>query len=363
MRIVVAGGGVAGLEAVLALQSLAGELLEIELLAPARHFTYRPLAVAAPFDATPVNRLPLAAIAHERGVMLRRDALARVLSEHGRVLTQGGVHLRFDALVIALGARPIEAVPGALTFRGPQDAGRVEDLVERLRRRELGSVSFVVPGAGVWALPLYELAMQTAVALAADGVAAELTITTPEPAPLAAFGAAASAEVAKLLAARAIELRAGCEPADAPAADATIALPWLRGPRVRGLPSDRDGFIPVDDFTRVAGFELIHAVGDSAVHALKQGGLAAQQADVAAHAIAAAAGAAVEPYRYEPVLRGVLLAGGEVRYLRGAPDGSSEASDEMLWWPPAKIAGRHLAPYLAGHLELDVPLRHRGAAL
>jgi sulfide:quinone oxidoreductase len=135
-----------------------------------------------------------------------------------------------------------------------------------------------------------------------------------------------------------------------------IALPRLLGPYVRGLPSDRLGFVPVDGLTRAIGVDGVHAVGDIAAHRLKQGGLAAQQADLAAQVIAASAGAPLRPRPYRPVLRGLLLTGGEVRYLRNAPDGGSVASDEPLWWPPVKVAGRHLAPYIAAHLDLCAPL-------
>ena len=77
--------------------------------------------------------------------------------------------------------------------------------------------------------------------------------------------------------------------------------------------------------------------------------------------IAAAAGVSVPLQPYRPVLRGLLLTGGETRFLRRDPDGASEASDESLWWPPAKIAGRHLSPYLAGHVDLGTLRRPDGA--
>ena len=144
-RVLVAGGGVAGLETVLALQALAGDRLEIELLAPGRNFIYRPLAVAEPFRSGSVRRIPLAAIAHDRGVRLHRDALARVLPDELAVETQGGARLGYDALVLALGARPVEAIRGALTFRGSQDAGRVAEIVGHLREGTLRRVAFVVP--------------------------------------------------------------------------------------------------------------------------------------------------------------------------------------------------------------------------
>ena len=94
----------------------------------------------------------------------------------------------------------------------------------------------------------------------------------------------------------------------------------------------------------------VYAAGDITTFPVKQGGIAAQQADAAAEAIAAAAGADVDPAPFQPVLRGLLLTGGEPRYLRSelAAGRDLVGEPEPLWWPPAKIVGRYLAPFLAG---------------
>jgi sulfide:quinone oxidoreductase len=367
VRVLVAGAGVGGLETVLALQDVAADRVRITLLAPDRHFTYRPLAVAEPFVPGSVQRFPIAAIANDRGVSLHRDALARVHTDERCVETQEGARLDYDALVLALGARPAEAVPGALTFCGPQDAARVREVVSALREGLIRRVAFVVPSGTTWALPLYELALQAAAAVHKTAPAAALTLVTPEPTPLAAFGAKAGAAIAELLAERGIHVRTGAladEVHDGRLwmglegslpVDRVIALPRLVGPRPRGVPCDPLGFVPVDQYTRVTGRDGVYAVGDVAAHGVKQGGLAAQQADVAAAVIAAGAGAPVEPRPYEPLLRGLLLTGGETRYLRRARGQAAEVARELLWWPPGKIVGRHLAPYLAARLELGQP--------
>jgi len=363
-RVLVAGGGVAGLEAVLALQALAGDRVQIELLAPERHFTYRPLAVAEPFTAGAVQRFPLAAIGADRGIRVHRDALARVRVDEHSVETQGAASIDYDALMLALGAWAVEAIPGALTFRGPQDAARVRTVVDALRDGAIRRVAFVVPGDTTWSLPLYELALQTASAVRAAAPAADLTVVTAEPYPLGGFGEGAADEVSMLLERQDVRLISGAaveEVSDGRLRlglggsfriDCAIALPRLVGPRPRGVPSDELGFVPVDEFTRVVRTDAVFAVGDVAAQPVKQGGLAAQQADVAAAVIAAEAGVGVTPRPYRPVLRGLLLGGGEARFLRRDADGASEPTDEPLWWPATKISGRHLAPYLAGHLDL-----------
>ena len=47
--VLIAGGGVAGLEALLALRDLAGDRVDLRLLAPEAEFVYRPMAVGEPF--------------------------------------------------------------------------------------------------------------------------------------------------------------------------------------------------------------------------------------------------------------------------------------------------------------------------
>ena len=133
-------------------------------------------------------------------------------------------------------------------------------------------------------------------------------------------------------------------------------MPELAGQWLRGLPQDERGFVPVDAYGRVRGIDRVWAVGDMTTRPLKQGGLAAQQADVAAADIAATvAGVAVDVRPYKPKLQGKLLTGDEPVFLERRPHAppESEASYDFLWWPPHKIVGRHLGPYLA---SLGTPL-------
>ena len=78
--------------------------------------------------------------------------------------------------------------------------------------------------------------------------------------------------------------------------------------------------------------------------------MAAQQADAVAAHIAAGMGASVTP-PVLAVLRGMLFSGGDPQFLRTRDLQDAEegmASLAPLWWPPTKIAGRYLAPYLLG---------------
>jgi sulfide:quinone oxidoreductase len=135
------------------------------------------------------------------------------------------------------------------------------------------------------------------------------------------------------------------------AVDRIVTQPRLVGPRLRGVPSDRDGFIDADAHGRLPRLEGVFAAGDATAFPIKQGGLAAQQADAVAETIAAMVGADIDPQPFRPILRGVLLTGGPAHYARADIGGSAgddfTVSEEALWWPPNKLSGRYLAPYLS----------------
>ena len=360
LRVLVAGGGVAGMEAVLALRELAGERVAITLLAPEATFSYRPMAVAVPFARGHVQRLALADFARDTSARLVRGALASV--EPGLARTADGVALEFDALLVAVGAWSEPAVPGATTWTPELDqevmGGLLADLEEGYAKR----VAFVVPEGAGWPLPAYELALMTAWDardMGQDDV--EVTVHTPEAMPLELFGSDASASLRDDLEEAGVTVRPAGE-------DLTgrrvIALPRAAARQIRGLPGDERGFVPVDEHGRVPGLDGVWAAGDCVAFPIKQGGIAAQQADAAARSIAARAGAAVAEEPFRPVLRGVLLTGRGRRWIRRDLDTAGdhgESQRRALWWPPTKVAGAYLAPYLAMTAHGELPGGERPA--
>jgi sulfide:quinone oxidoreductase len=380
-RVVICGGGVAGVETLLALRALLKVGLEVHLVAPNRQFVYQPLAVAAPFDLAETHLFDLAEIARDQSAKLHVDSLERVDAEGRRVVLASGIGLPYDALVIGVGARRRDWLEGALHFGGAADVTAFRSLLERFVSGSEQRLCFVNPAGVSWTLPLYELALLTASHLAELGViGVELTVVTPEADPLAVFGPAASRILRDLLANRGISLKAGAyveriehgklhlHPRATLEADQVVTLAQLEGPALPGLPSDPTGFIAVDEHSRVAGLADVYAAGDGTTFPVKQGGIATQQADAAAEAIAAELGAAVTPSPIQPTLRGMLLTGIAPTYLRaqiaGATAESFQTAANPLWWPPSKIAGRYLAPYLADHSPLtrDETLQDRHAS-
>jgi sulfide:quinone oxidoreductase len=346
-HVIVAGGGVAGLEAVLAVHAQAGDRVEITLLEPSIELVDRPMLVARPFAAGHAEHTPIARIIAPTGATHRRESLASVDATARTVTTSTGDTLAYDSLVIALGASPVPAYGHATTF-SPSDPDVLSGLLRDLEEGYSSSVAFVIPPGPVWPFPAYELALLTAREARSMGEEVRILVVTPEARPLAAFGEAVSAAVEATLREHGVELVTNTD-ADLSSlgVERVVALPRLEGRQIEGLPQDANGFIAVDEHCAVRGVPGVYAAGDGADFPVKLGGLAAEMADAAAEHIAARAGADIEPQPFVPVLRGKLLTGGAPRSLRGS-DEASDAADHILWWPPAKVAARHLAPVLAG---------------
>jgi sulfide:quinone oxidoreductase len=369
-RVLIAGAGVAGLETLLALRALAGDRVEITVVAPELRFINRSMAVDQPFKPQRVRGLRLRETVAGLGARWHRGALDRVEHAQHRAITKDGDALHYEILVLALGSRPEREWESkvVLTYHGGRDGPSYRLLLQQLREGQVNRVAFVRPAGASWPLPLYDLALMTAADCAAhDRSEVDLSLITPEEQPLGAFGSPATSAIRRLLRERRVALytssygvprRSGwldISPGERGLpVDRVVTVPRLAGPRLRGIPSGRDGFIHTDAHGRVAGLDAVFAAGDATAFPIKQGGLAAQQADAVAEAIAASVGADVDPQPFRPVLRGVLLTGDSARFLRA--DISGEAGDdstvavEALWWPPNKLCGRYLAPYLSSQV-------------
>src|SRR5690349_12509986 len=90
LQVLVAGGGVAGLETCFALRDLAGDRVQCTILTPEREFVYRPMAVAEPFARGHAQHVELAQIAEDAGARLVRGSLAEVDDAQRTAVTAAG---------------------------------------------------------------------------------------------------------------------------------------------------------------------------------------------------------------------------------------------------------------------------------
>ena len=364
VHVLIAGGGVASLEAMMALRALAADRVRVTLLAPGADFRVRPMAVAEPFAIAHAPRIPLAEIAADFGAEIVTGALRQVVAAERHVVTGDGERIGYDVLVVAVGTRMRPSpLRGALTVDDRNLGETLRGLVQDVEQGYAHEIAFVAAQQPAWPLPLYELALQMSQRAYDMGARVALSIVSRERAPLAQFGPTISTELEHLLRDAGIVFNASTQ-AELAHGDLTlspsgvvmrpdrvVAMPLLEGPRIAGLPCDADGFIRVDEFGAVRDLPGVYAAGDATTYPVKHGGIAAQQADLVAEAIAAGIGVPCDPQPLSPVLRAMLLTGREPRYLEAHLVGAGvlhpSVSDVCPWTTPGKIVARHLGPYLA----------------
>jgi sulfide:quinone oxidoreductase len=336
---------------------MAPERVRTTILAPDDHLTTHALAVLVPFAGGHVPRAPLERLARDAGAQLHRGRMASVDTDAQRVMTDGGEALPYDALLVAIGGLQRAPYPWGLAFGLPGTEDRMHGLVQDLEGGLVRRVAFVVPPGASWPLPLYELALMAAERAYDQCLQCELTVVTHENAPLAMFGPRASQALAARLGRSGLAVRTGVRadlrgrrlvslgPDDHLEVDRVVTLPVVDGPAVCGLPHDDRGFLEVDRHGRVHGTWDVYAAGDVTHYPLKHGGLACQQADAAAEAIAARAGADLEPKPYEPMLHSVLITGRAPTFLDSRED-ATPLGEGTSSWQSVKIAGQELTRHI-----------------
>jgi sulfide:quinone oxidoreductase len=255
-RVLIAGGGVAGLETLLALRALAPDLLDITILAPELKFINLSMSVDQPFKPQRVRGLRLQETAAELGARWHQGTLDRVEPERNRVVT--------------LGAHPEREWHSqeVLTYHGGRDGPNYRLLLHQLLDERVNKLAFVKPAGPSWPLPLYDLALLTAANCAAhDRSGVELRLITPEEEPLGIFGKTASAAIRRLLDESGVTLHTSSygtpghsgwldiTPGDRRVSvDRVVTVPRLVGPRLRGIACAHDGFIATDALPGQAGW-------------------------------------------------------------------------------------------------------------
>ena len=366
-RVVICGGGIAAVEGLLRLRRLAGDAVDVDLVAPGDELVYRPLAVREPFAWGAARRYPLRRIARDTHAEWTQDALDWVDPDAQVAHTAEGRRVEYDALLVAVGARQVEAYKHVATFRDAEADAVYHGIVQDVEGGYTRRLAFVQPVGPVWPLPLYELALMTAErAQSMDIRDLELSLITPEPRPLAVFGTGVSDVVTSRLERAGIRVftnslatvpgarRLLIQPQNVELEDQRIvAMPRIAGPAVRGLPGGgAHGFLPIDKHCAVLGTGgRVFAAGDVANYPIKHGGLGAQMADAAAAAIAVLAGQEDSAPAFNPVIRGKLLTGTDPVYMSAHPVGAesfeSSVYEEPPWPADDKVVAEELGPYLA----------------
>jgi sulfide:quinone oxidoreductase len=369
LEVLIAGGGVAGLEAAFALHELAEEQTAITVLSRDAEFRYRPRAVREPFTAVASQSFALTDVLGDAGADLVLDAFRWLDAPNQTVHTRGGRALRYDALVLALGARTRPAFKHATAIAGARLTSHLRDLLAELESGSLRRLVAIIPTRSGWPLPLYELVLLVASAARGRDIELEVTVVSAEESPLAVFGSPATEAVEELLAAEniATHMSVSCEVPEPGVvslrpgtttleADRVIALTQFFGPSTPGVPKRaRGGFVATDPECRVRGLPNVYAAGDVTDFPIKFGAVAGLQADTAARTIARAAGVDIDPVPFSPIIHGALLGGRRPLYLSAHVIGHHTHNSTVSDVAPAVLEGNQTGSWLGPYLDAHHP--------
>lgn len=372
-RIVIAGGGVAAIEAVLALEAAGHDGLAVTLVSASPEFRLPPLSALKPFARGHSDAVDLRTFMAAHGGEFVHGRLATVVTERKVIVLADATEIAYDELLVAVGGQPVKGTDQGTGF-DPESHEAVAGIASDLEMGWAGSVAVVIPEGASWPLPGYEIALQLAhelggIAHGHDGGGVHLFVPTDEPLPI--FGPEGSAAVRDLLVQGGVELHTGAaarvvrtglverEGGLAPVkVDRVLAIPQIKGPAIPGLPQDDLAFIPVDERSRVVGVPHVHAAGDGTTQPVKLGTIACQQADTAVADILAELGLGLPVEANAPLYDARLVTVDRELILHHDPSGAGRPG---LEWPASgKIAGRYLTPWVEAEGISHVPRRGGG---
>lgn len=278
-RILIIGGGVAGVETALTM-ALGLPDARVTLISEQHEFDVIPNLVFVPFGVDPIDlRLPLHAL-EDYGINIQIGHVDRVDLPDRTATIDDGTAIEWDVLVVALG-----------TVAGPTDhlIVRSVDHALQVRNRLLALEHTWVEGAILvrvlegrrWTPAAYEfvLMLDTWMQSIAQRETIAVRLHTPEPEPCPILHADTGAFLREQLTTRDIETTFGATD-DVPIADdvdLVVDFPPLRATHIEGLPPlNADGFIGIDEHGACAPDAYV--IGDAAGYALKGANAAAWQA-------------------------------------------------------------------------------------
>ena len=317
-RVVILGGGFAGLRALHRLQAL-GERVELVLVDARATSLARPALpeVAVAGKLVDHARFPLAPLLAHHGVRFVNESAERIDADQRQILLTGGETLAYDHLLIALGAvKDYDAIPGfrehGYSVCDDVEAPRLYDALKRFR----GGPIVIGSARSVWGSrvdaprlaapcegPVAELMFMIDHELRRRGLREQATLRVFSPGEVffEDVGPKVHADVEPLVHSHGIEVQTGKVLARVDAggvvfSDGTswesalsIVLPPYSGnPLIKRSErlGDEQGFVPTDKTMRHLDLDRVYAAGDCAALAMpKLGHIAVMQADVAAAAI------------------------------------------------------------------------------
>lgn len=312
-RILVLGGGFAGLEAAIRLRRYG---YPVTLISERDYMFIYPTSIWIPvgkqsFEDT---KLDLNEMARLHGFRFVQDTITDIDIRRNEIRTAGGVY-PYDYLFIALGMSKVY-VPGmehTLSICGkPEDSLRIKEKLEELVRRGHGHITVGFGGnpkdptaTAVRGGPAFEILFNISHYLKQKGLRDKFTLTffSPSAEPGKRMGAKAYGSLDAFYKRYKVRTHFGrkikeftpdaviFEDGSRLPSDLTIYISGGQGLEVirrSGLPLNPAGFIEINELCRVEGHRNIYAIGDAAAiiehpWAAKQGHVAEVMADVSTY--------------------------------------------------------------------------------
>ncbi len=325
-RVLVLGGGFAGLEATFYLRYKLKEKVDLTLVSERDYFIFKPNTIYIPFGEEPEKFfVKLDKPTKKKKIRFVQGNVTDIDPDRRTVMVDGTTH-GYDHLVVATGAAMrAEEIPGlkdhALTLWTPEDMLELRTglngVAEKAAAGEKQKIVFLIPPNNRCSGPLYEIVLMTDTWLQKKKIRdkVDMTWATFEEGYIQAFGPRLNTVVTKEFRERGIDGRKGYIVTEVTCDDVRFQNgevfpydllvsfpPYIAKERFGALPVDDRGFINVDpDSRRVIGRENIFAVGDAADFPIKQAFLALLQADAAADHLAAEIAGKKPEVDFEPM--------------------------------------------------------------
>ncbi|MEO6866835.1 MAG: hypothetical protein ABI200_02320, partial [Gaiellales bacterium] len=265
-RIIVAGGGIGGVEAALTL-AIGLPDAKVTLISRGDSIRVLPDLVYVPFGLSVKEiEIPLSRLS-EFGIEVIIDDVRQIDAPTRQVLTEAGP-LQYDVLLAAPGAQSGEHAGAAL--RTAADARRVRDqlatLVSEARDGARRSITIDVSAENAWSAPAAEFSVLLGAWLKAVGVAdrVEVLFATEDREPFEWFGPEASDIVNEALKRYDIKIASSIPPGHAAnlGGDLMVSFGSLEPRTINGLPGrSPDGWYVTDEHNAVD--ENVYVIGDA----------------------------------------------------------------------------------------------------
>jgi hypothetical protein len=264
-RIVVVGGGIAGVEAALTLTRTLTRA-HVTLVSQWKSLRMLPQLVYVPFGASSQSiDIPLGRALAPAGIDLQIGTCQHIDIENHSITTDMG-DIAYDALVVAPGTLPEPT--NAYRLRTLQDALRLRTSLEDLERSTDAhrSIMLRVPSSCTWAPPAFEFALLLAAWRDERSLNdIRITVAVEDSNPLDQFDPHASTLIIDRLADNNVELLTNVPNHRLDLMESSIAIEFgmLIAHRVPGLPPlNADGFYEIDSEGFVAQDAFV--IGDAA---------------------------------------------------------------------------------------------------